>query len=106
VNGQQQETNYKRLYSVRDSKAECYLQVFTAKTAGEALRGFTREANNRQSIIGEHPEDFALFELGYWCEDTGTLMPHEQNRNLGLAADFVQKMPQEVPAEYIKPDNS
>ena len=53
-----------KIFSVFDSKAELYLTPFFMKTKGEAVRGFEDVANDKNSAIGRHPEDYTLFELG------------------------------------------
>jgi len=58
-----------KIYSVYDSKAECFLQPFYVKSRAEARRGFEEVANNKETPIGKWPSDYTLFELGSFDTD-------------------------------------
>lgn len=62
-----------RVYSVRDGKAEFYFTPFTQKTHGEAERSFGDLAKNPKTSIGQHPEDFDLYYLGEFDDQTGKM---------------------------------
>jgi len=77
-----------KVFTVYDSKAECYLQPFCAVSRGAAIRMFTDSANNEQHQFSKYPADFTLFELGDYDECTAkyTLLPTPVS--LGLAIEF------------------
>lgn len=79
-----------KIYTVYDSKAECYLQPFYCKSKGDALRSFAEIANDKQAQIGKYPEDFTLFELGSWDESTCLFSIHKGSIALGCAIEFVK----------------
>lgn len=54
----------KKTYCVYDSKVGVYGTPFYFLTHGQALRGWVDIANDPNTEIGKHPEDFTLFELG------------------------------------------
>lgn len=59
--------------SVRDVKASAYGRpIFTASVAA-ACRSFTDEVNrnHEENTMYYHPEDFALFHLGSYDDETG-----------------------------------
>ena len=78
----------KNIYVVFDSKAEAYNTPFFMGAKGEAIRGFETEANNLQSMIGQHPSDFTLFELGTYDEKTAKFQMHKTPISLGVAIEF------------------
>lgn len=78
-----------KLYSIYDSKAKLYFRPFTARTRGEALRLFQQAANDKQTQIGEYPEDFILFEIGEFNDSNGNLTA-EPHTSLGKALDYVR----------------
>lgn len=76
------------VFTIYDSKAEAYLQPFFSPTKNTALRMFERAANDGESDIARWAEDYTLFEIGTWDQDTGLLLPHEAKINLGLASEL------------------
>lgn len=64
-----------RLYafSVLDKKAEYFSTPFFTRSLGEAIRGFGDEARNPDSQLAKHPNDFELYHVGYFSQETGEL---------------------------------
>lgn len=77
-----------QIYSIFDSKAECYLQPFFCPTRAVALRHFSQACNDETTQFYLYPGDFTLFELGDFNEKTGTLNAEKTHLNLGLAQQF------------------
>lgn len=77
-----------KVLAVYDSKAEAFHQPFFQRTTGEALRTFEKWANDPQTPINEHPEDFTLFEIADWDDDKGEIQPYEAKKSLGLAMEY------------------
>lgn len=65
----------KLLIALRDVKTGAFLAPLTATTPGEAERTYGEILRNEQSIIGKHPQDFPLYELGRFDEQTGQVYP-------------------------------
>ncbi len=59
-------------FSVYDEKAEAFMQPFFTATTGIATRNFGEWARNKDSMIGRHPEDFKLYNIGTYSDVTGT----------------------------------
>lgn len=66
------------VYTVRDQKAEAYLRPFFCKTNGEALRAIMDVLGDRNHQFTKYPEDFAVFRIGEFNEETGMLIPLQQ----------------------------
>lgn len=79
-----------KMFTVYDSKAETYLTPFILKAKGEALRGFIDIANDKKSSIGQHPEDYTLFEIAEWDELTGIVEIYPTKVSCGVAIEFVK----------------
>jgi len=79
------------VYSVRDSKSESFALPFFQVNKAVALRSFAGAVNNPQTGMGQHPNDYALFELGTWDDTTGRMEAHDQPIHLGNAFEFVEK---------------
>lgn len=59
------------VYAVYNSKAKFFNQPFTSKTDGEAERSFEQAVNDPQTFINRYPEDYDLYYLGQFDDNTG-----------------------------------
>lgn len=80
-----------KIFTIFDSKAEAYQAIFTARATGEAIRQFADMANDRETQIGRHPEDFTLFEIGEFSQDNGRIEAMETKRPLGTGNEYVER---------------
>lgn len=82
-----------KVFSVYDSKAKAYGVPFFMPSSGVAVRAFSDLSNDPQSMVFRHANDFVLYEIGSFDDNSGRLtfiVPHIQ---LGIGADFVEKKP-------------
>lgn len=77
-----------KIYSVYDSKVECFLQPFFMRSRGEAIRGFTELCNDNSTNFGKYPSDFTLFELGEYVDSNCKFVMLDTPHSLGLATEF------------------
>lgn len=63
-----------KIYSVRDSKAQLFGAPWYKNTHGEAERDFSRLVNDKNSTVSQFPEDFDLYYLGEYDDNTGKFM--------------------------------
>lgn len=75
------------LLSFFDSAAECYTRPFFAGSRGEAVRLFSDLVADPDHAIGRHPEDYTLYVLGSFNQQTGELERTEPV-SLGNGMDF------------------
>lgn len=80
-----------KVFAVYDIKALAYMQPFFGGNAGSAMRAFGDEVTKQGSNIGKHPEDYQLFEIGAYDDNTGELIPTVPVKVLCTALDFVQE---------------
>lgn len=69
--------NYK-VFAVYDSKACFFGQPFFDQHVNSAIRNFSDAVNdgsNPNNMWFKHPEDFSLFEIGDFNNETGELVP-------------------------------
>lgn len=78
----------KLIYAVYDSKVESYLQPLFFQSKGEAMRSWQTAANDQNTMMCQHPEDFTLFELGSYDEQTGKFENHNTPISVGVAIEF------------------
>lgn len=61
----------KKVFSIRDAKGEVFHQPFFKLTHGEAERDFKTLVNDDKSTLSQYPEDFDLYYLGEYDDQTG-----------------------------------
>lgn len=76
------------VFTVRDQLAESYLQPFFMKTKAQAIREITTMVNDPNSQFGKYPNDYVLFEIGIYDQDTGMIEPHKAPVSLGVLVEF------------------
>jgi len=76
-----------RVYTIYDTKAEHYGNPVFIRTDAEARRMFSQVANDMQTEIGKHPEDFILYRIGTWDAENGNLNP-EAGTCIAKAIEF------------------
>lgn len=58
-------------YSLFDEKAGVFSPPFFVGTEGLALRAVTDLVTDNRTTVARHPEDFVLYELGTFDDQTG-----------------------------------
>lgn len=58
-------------FSIRDAKGDVFHSPFFKKTHGEAERDFDRLVNEPNSMPGQYPDDFDLYFLGDYDDQSG-----------------------------------
>ncbi len=53
-------------FTVYDEKAECFGHPFFVSAMGIATRYMAEWVNNENSMMGKHPEDFTMYQIGFW----------------------------------------
>jgi len=62
-----------KVCAIYDAKAEAWLTPLFFQAVGQALRSFGDAVNQNDSDFGKHPEDYTLFLLGDFDNQTGVL---------------------------------
>lgn len=72
--------------TVKDRAAEAYGRPMFVPSTGVAIRGFADEINRNSSDnqLFNHPDDFDLYDLGIFDDNTGLFQLHEQPKLLSL----------------------
>lgn len=79
------------MFSVYDQKADAYLPPWIMPRVSMAQRVFGDCVNSSDHQFSHHPEDYTLFHLGDWDDETGEFrsLPSGK-RSLGLALEYVK----------------
>lgn len=78
-----------KIYSIRDAKAGIFNKPFYAITHADAERSFTKLSNDKQSMVGEFPEDFDLYYVGIYDDNTGKIEPLDTPQHISKAIQHV-----------------
>lgn len=84
-------------YSIFDSKAKIFNIPFYAANQAVALRMYSQAANSPDSMLGQYPEDYTLFELSVFDQETGREQEHPEPKNLGQPALYHARTAPENP---------
>lgn len=79
--------------AVFDSAITSYGQPFFVPAVGAALRSFVDEVNRKaaDNQLNQHPEDFVLFHLADFDDETGEFVPTDRGIvSLARGKDVVQ----------------
>lgn len=64
------------LMSVRDTKLDAFVNLYTSPTRAAGARALQDVANDSTSTLFKHPDHFDLFEVGTFDDDSGSLTPY------------------------------
>jgi len=81
------------IVAVKDRAVNAYNRPFYVPTIGAAVRSFTDEVNRKESEMQAHPEDYDLYDLGTFDDETGTFLSPEGGipRVISRAQDIIIK---------------
>lgn len=77
------------VYSIFDAAVGAYNQPFFAQTDSAAVRLFSDQCNNKESLLSRNPEHFTLFRIGEFDDKEGELTDEVPN-SLGNGVQFYQ----------------
>jgi len=77
-----------KMFSLYDSKAECFGPPFFIETTGQAVRALMDYVNNPETMVSRHPEDFVMYEIGEYDNQKGEVINKNPHVLVGMAADF------------------
>lgn len=63
------------LISVYDMVARTWSNPVAAQNASSAVRDFLTACKDDRSLLGQHPDDFVLYEVGEW------IVPSDERKN-------------------------
>lgn len=81
------------VYAVQDIKADRFNAPFFIQTHLEAIRIFGDNCILKESLWCKHPEDFRLFHLGTFNDQTGNIYQEIRPVLLSSALDFQKQEP-------------
>ena len=79
------------VYSVFDAKLAAYNVPFFARTDADATRSFGDLCLDPRSRVAQHREDYSLYRLGQFDDETGLLVPQTPVCLMTASAIVVQE---------------
>jgi len=64
-----------KVYAIRDVKANHYATPFFMASNGLAIRAFSDLVSDPKTTLNRHPDDFQLFVIGEYDDNSGELLP-------------------------------
>lgn len=80
-----------QVYTVYDSKAAIYMPPFFMKTKGEAVRAFKNTVNDTEHPFYRNPEDYALFYLGVYDDESAAFRLQETPEVIARAHELKEQ---------------
>ena len=91
-----------KIFAARDSKLGVFMTPFFMMHQGQALRAWEEIVNDEKSVMSKHPADFALYHLGEFDDDSGTVTMLEHHALLGSALEYVKRPQEELGLKAIR----
>lgn len=89
-----------KIYSVRDAKADAFLQPFFAVNDAVAIRLFTTACMDDDHLFSQHAEDYTLFRIGTFDPGSGAVTASELI-SISRAFDLVRTAKPATPMELV-----
>jgi len=78
-----------QVFTIRDSKSESFGTPFFQKSKGEAIRTLQELTKEQKSLISKYPEDFDLYYVGQYDDQTGKIQPLDTPQHIEKAISLV-----------------
>ncbi len=78
-----------KVFTIHDSKANAYLPPFFMNQEGQAIRTFTDCINSPKHQFSHHPQDYTLFTIGEFNDQTAGFTYKAAPISLGNGVEFI-----------------
>lgn len=82
-----------KIFAIKDLKIGSFTKPFVDTHEQNAIRGFEQVINDKQSMYAKYPEDFELWKIGSFNDESGKVEGNIQCLTNGMA---LQKQPEET----------
>lgn len=77
-----------KVLTIRDRAADVFSQPFFSQSIGAAIRGFGDEVKRDGSNINKHPEDYDLYHIADFDDETGGFEVVARPIQVAIGKDF------------------
>lgn len=81
-----------QVYTIKDIKTEIYGSPFYVHTEEQVFRDLATLVREDGHMFNQWPEDFALYELGTWNDETGELLMKTDPVRIGTVATLTTSL--------------
>lgn len=67
-----------QIFAIKDRALNAFMQPFPAPTIGAAIRAFADGINDGSTPMNKHPDDYDLWHISSWNDNTGKYTELEQ----------------------------
>lgn len=90
-----------KVFALYDLKGKFYAPPFVAPTVGMASRSFADIARSPESIVYKHPEDYILYQIGNYDDNSGVLEAVIPPVHIASAIEFQDAIVPKLAAEGL-----
>lgn len=80
----------RKIVAIRDRAVDAFGQPIFVVALGQGIRSFMDEMNNKESSLAAHPEDYDLYHIGEFDEDTGLLIACTPPKMIAVGKDMAK----------------
>lgn len=80
-----------KVFAVRDSKADAFGELFACPSVGLAVRSFGEAVMNPKTGLNRYPEDYSLWELGTYEQNSGQVEGLKLPKLIKSAVEVIQE---------------
>lgn len=87
--------NQFRMFTLYDVGIGAYLKPFWSDHKANAIRSFTQLVNDKSdthNMVANHPDQFVLFEIGFFDLISGAFTSHTTPISLGNGAEYIKRI--------------
>lgn len=85
-----------KAFTIRDTKGEVYNTPFFQKTHGEAERSFKSLLHDNQSMVAKYPEDYDLYYIGEYDDQSGQLLGLDTPQHIVKAVQIMNTITDKI----------
>lgn len=72
------------IFAMYDRATQAYMQPVYSQSKGEIIRSLSDLIMNNEHAFAKHPEDYTLFKIGTYEEQSGEIVPIAPEKVIGM----------------------
>jgi len=80
-----------KLFSIYDGKIRSFMRPFLDAHTGSALRSFEEACKEPSSPFAKFPQDFVMYEIGTFNEESGEVISYSPKIQIAAAIDYTRQ---------------
>lgn len=94
-----------KVFSLYDSKGKAFGPPAFFNTRGLAIRSLKDAVESGEGALGKHPEDFVMYEIAEWNDNTGEYINKNPHELVSMASDHKKEVPIPVDLKEVLSKN-